>query len=393
MANKNIESKTLTGETPLVYERSNINLIEYVESLDISDKPEQSKVVRLFLEKLQEPIEYKSIFAKFKWSRKYFEEMDELLIKLGYSAYDEAIAEIKKFLYDKIKNIHIMRYNKVLNAGIWNHFDLLKMNLEKIDWNLLSKNPLGIPILKENQDKISWSYLSANPEALELLVNNSGKIDWKHLSANPMAIDTLLDNRRKIDWLYLSSNTHPKAIELLANNQNKIDWEWLSANPGAIELLKMNPQKISWSYLALNSAAIELLKENPHKIRWATLSKNPAAIDLLKQNPTKISWSWISENPAAIDLLTEKINEHNEQKSVLTQKQIEIGLSYIPLDTSRDCIDWYSLSKNNGATSLLKDNPDKIVWKSLSENSHDYLQEKIDHFNKSRFFQRSQLEL
>ena len=43
------------------------------------------------------------------------------------------------------------------------------ININKINWNYLSKNPNAIELLKKNQNKINWSMLSKNPNAIELL--------------------------------------------------------------------------------------------------------------------------------------------------------------------------------------------------------------------------------
>ena len=37
------------------------------------------------------------------------------------------------------------------------------IDIDKLNWNELSKNPNAIELLKENQDKINWKLLSKNP--------------------------------------------------------------------------------------------------------------------------------------------------------------------------------------------------------------------------------------
>jgi hypothetical protein len=53
-----------------------------------------------------------------------------------------------------------------------NAIELLKANLNKIDWHQLSRNPAAIELLKDNYDKINWDNLSRNPAAIELLRKN-----------------------------------------------------------------------------------------------------------------------------------------------------------------------------------------------------------------------------
>ena len=155
--------------------------------------------------------------------------------------------------------------------------ELLKAYPKKIKWEYLSENSNSniIELLKEkiklennlssddlddlpNYKKIDWSVLSANPIVIELLRADPEKIDWidwKELSANPNAIELLKANRGKINWNRLSAN--PNAIELLKANQGKINWQALSANPNAFELLKKYPKKIDWEYASMNPVIFE----------------------------------------------------------------------------------------------------------------------------------------
>ena len=235
---------------------------------------------------------------------------------------------------------YVLRRWIPLNELAWNSLsrnpnpkaiELLKENMDKIYWDLLSANPAAIELLREKiedekdideddlidlerEDKISWRFLSANPNAIKLLEENYENIDWKMLSENPNAIKLLKANPKKINWRSLSANKNPEAIELLKLHEDQIDWGYLSANPNtkAIELLKSNPKKIDWGALSknMNPAAIELLKEqeNEDKINWVYLSENPNAVDLLMANPKKIDWGGLSKNtnPKVIDLLEEK---------------------------------------------------------------------------------------
>ena len=53
------------------------------------------------------------------------------------------------------------------------------------------------------------------------------KIDWIIISGNPNAIDLLKKNQDKINWDLLSSNLNSNAIKLLKENKNKINWSKL----------------------------------------------------------------------------------------------------------------------------------------------------------------------
>jgi hypothetical protein len=45
----------------------------------------------------------------------------------------------------------------------------LSNNINKINWDYLSRNPNALDLLKKNQEKINWYYLSSNPNAISLL--------------------------------------------------------------------------------------------------------------------------------------------------------------------------------------------------------------------------------
>jgi hypothetical protein len=311
------------------------------------------------------------------------------------------IIELLRYKINEEKNMNKKNYN---NLNMYN----------KIDWSILSKNPVAIELLKENKDKIDWYNLSINPSAIELLKENKDKINYMQLSENLSAIELLEEKIReerqlskknynklnidnKIDWGYLSSNS--SAIELLKKNQDKIIWYNLSGNPSAIELLKKNQDKINWNILSSNSSAIELLKENQDKINWQELSSNPSAIELLKKKineernlnkkiyniltiDNKIDWNSLSNNPNAIDLLKENkdkinwsslsnkpyaINLLKEKIEVETKLNNTNNTNYNNLDKK---INWSYLSSNPLAIELLKDNQDKIDWNSLFKNSN-----------------------
>ena len=103
-------------------------------------------------------------------------------------------------------------------------------------------------------DKIDWEYLSKNPNAIHLLEQNIDKIDWWELSLNPNAIHLLEQYPDKINWCYLSRN--PNAIHLLEQNMDKIHWRYLSTNPS---IFTYNYIKLKQSRLLLHKNLIEYI--------------------------------------------------------------------------------------------------------------------------------------
>ena len=105
------------------------------------------------------------------------------------------------------------------NSKIISRFFIVKRLLKNI--KLLSDNNIEL-ILKHY-----WSFLPKKKVLLEWI--DIEKLNWKMLSVNVNAIDLLEANKDKINWKYLSRN--PNAICLLLDNKDKIDWCWLSKNP------------------------------------------------------------------------------------------------------------------------------------------------------------------
>lgn len=238
-----------------------------------------------------------------------------------------------------------------------------RKNLQQLDWNYISanRNPVAIELLKDNMDKIDWTELSGNPCAMKLLKANMYRIHWGMLSKNPSdeAIELLKAHMHKICWTKLSENPHPAAIELLKANVDKINWHGLSQNrnPSILELLKANITRIHWNELSRNPniAAIEILKENMDRIDWNELPLNETAgaVEILKANIHRMStlnWAWISSNPGAIELLKDNVNMIN--LSFLSANSM--GMSLLKNEMDKDyrkvnyLLNWNILSYNPG---------------------------------------------
>lgn len=169
----------------------------------------------------------------------------------------------------------------------------------KISWQNLSENPKAKKLLEAKFEKeklldnnvlahgirtnrflyLNWGGLSANPCAIDLLKGNIDKIDWRQLSnnPNPEAIELLglPQNRNGVAWRaprVESVNNSPVNLLDLPDDQNDIEWRKLSRfanNEQHMELLRKRAeyedtltdaeymslgytQKISWDYLTAN---------------------------------------------------------------------------------------------------------------------------------------------
>ena len=88
--------------------------------------------------------------------------------------------------------------------------------------------------IKNNIDKMDWEILSRNPNAIYLLEKNFNKINWLGLCENPNAIYLLDKNLDKISLIWIYKNANAK--HLLEKNKDKINWGNLSSNPSIFEL-------------------------------------------------------------------------------------------------------------------------------------------------------------
>ena len=56
------------------------------------------------------------------------------------------------------------------------------VEIEKLNWDLLSKNPSAIHLLANNLDYLNWNYVSMNPQAISWLELEPDIINWFYLS-------------------------------------------------------------------------------------------------------------------------------------------------------------------------------------------------------------------
>jgi len=362
----------------------------------LTDIPDDSK--KLIID------HYKSLlkYELRDWIKEEFAKLDLEELSSNFNAIDFlSLPENNKYInWDKISKNRNPKALLLIDKKIMEE-NLLPIteyeNLAtKINWHLLSENPIAIKLLKQEYKKnpksnrIDYEELSFNTsdEAIELLKVNKKKIDWVALSYNKSleAIELLKENFNNIDWSSLSFNTSDDAIELLKENYDNIDWISLSGNknPNVIPLInekikeenklyKLSPtkynnleNKVDWRSLSSNpnEKAIKILKENYDNIDWGRLSSNSSdeAIQLLKANYDNIDWKELSgnRNPNALSLINKKIKEENKLYKLSPTK-------YNNLENK---IWWRALSgnPNRKAIELLKNNKDKIYWPALSAN-------------------------
>ena len=78
------------------------------------------------------------------------------------------------------------------------------IDINKINFSLLSLNPNANYYLQENYHKIYWDNISENYNCIDIIEKNIDKINWSSLSNNKNAIHLLEKNIDKIDFYNLS---------------------------------------------------------------------------------------------------------------------------------------------------------------------------------------------
>ncbi len=233
--------------------------------------------------------------------------------------------------------------------------------LRDVDWETLSGNPAAGHILKRNVDRIDWWMLSKNPcdDALDLLEANMDLVDWGQFSrnTNPRAIRILAANLEKVEWWSLSGN--PAAAGILRANLDRVFWGEVIANSGAMDIIEANMDRVVWDNFCQNEnpRAIEILSRNMDRVNWHHLSRNPNAIKILSENEDKIVWHILIMNRNAGELMDKNIDKINQG--------MQIELSANPgamefLRTYQGLINWNTIWSN---PSIFKIDYEGIYWR------------------------------
>lgn len=210
-----------------------------------------------------------------------------------------------------------------------------------VNLNILCKNPNAIPLIRTfigysflNKKKVNWQYLSSNPNAIELLKDNLDKIDWFMIAGNKNVVlilkclklnDLQIVLENEIHWDYLSSNhgVIPFLVDLYKSNKvqflHKVNWRRMCYNPESIPFLEQVTQNfttnlnlLDWEMLSQNSNAFRAMEKITNNfttkldlINWSEfcLNKNPKIIPILEKHVQKIKWINFSRNPNAMNLI------------------------------------------------------------------------------------------
>ena len=120
-----------------------------------------------------------------------------------------------KINYKKI-DFNFIKYEYITYSNMYKLINWI--DIDKINWVILSSNPNAIQLLEQNIDKISWYMLSSNPNAIHLLEQHQYDIEWTYLSANPSIFELdyikMAESRTKLILEDLIKNAlHPNRLD------------------------------------------------------------------------------------------------------------------------------------------------------------------------------------
>jgi len=180
-------------------------------------------------------------------------------------------------------------------------------------WSLLSSytDNSTIELLRENLDKVDWEIISGNPSAIDILEDNLDKVHSKNLSQNPGALNILVKNPNLINFNYLLKNKNLKKIFNGLKNT-----EFYNEIPKEI---KINiTRKIDDNLCCIN----KFYDKDYNEIIWCELSEkdNIYNSERLMFKNENFSWLHLSEKLNSVEILRNKFVIYN---SYFTEKIIK----------------------------------------------------------------------
>jgi hypothetical protein len=164
-------------------------------------------------------------------------------------------------------------------------------------------------------------------------------------------------------------------------------------HPGIVEFLNMvGFNESMFAYMCKNPYCIQFIEENIHnyRINLLNLAQNKAAIHLIRKylhtdQFTVDCWNYLckNESPEAIQILKE--NPDKIRWDTLSSNPAAIPL----LEENPTLIDMWHLCANPAAIHLIEKQMDKIIWQPLSQNPNaihilEKNQDKIDWYSLSQ---------
>ncbi|MDP1813708.1 MAG: serine/threonine-protein kinase [Leadbetterella sp.] len=270
--------------------------------------------------------------------------------------------------------------------------ELLEKNIEKWDWNGLSRNqnlPWSIDFIEKYEYKWDWGVLSRNkdlPWSIEFIEKYKSEWYWDKLSYNenlPWSIEFIEKYKEKWDWGELSHNKNlPWSIEFIEKYEEKWDWNGLSRHlnfPWSIEFIEKHQSKWDWDGLSCNENlpwSIEFIEKFKEKWFWGVLGfrKNlPWSIEFIEKFKEKWFWSALSYNknlPWSIEFI-EKYKEKWFWGGLSCNTNLPWSIEFI--GKYDENWDWNFLSQNINlpwSIEFIEKYKSKWYWDKLSYNEN-----------------------
>jgi DNA-directed RNA polymerase subunit L len=347
-----------------------------IDSLDI-ETTEDAKAIAEFKTRLEENINYQQHINKYEFTADWFDVLDNMLVKLGYQANDNAIGHIINQVKRLILNTSVhdikrytaipFRYTDVVYAlgDLYGsaHIDVVNYFIRhsnRIRWDLFSQNhnQVAVDFLLQHPESINWDWFSGNENdsAVKYAIQHSEKINWNmfSLNKNNTAVEYLIQHPTLIDWDNFSSNENIRAVEYAIQHPKLINYRMMATNINsmAVEYMIQHPKKICLYWFAenTNDVAVEYLIQHPELIAWDHFSsnENTLAIEYLIQHPELIKWCFSSnENTLAVEYLIQHPElidwmsfRHNTNIAAIQYcSDIHKNTKYVPLNKDKWNVD------------------------------------------------------
>jgi len=211
-----------------------------------------------------------------------------------------------------------------------------------------------------DKSKLVSYALNINPNAIDYLLSKPISINYEYISYNCNAYNFLMNHKDLINTWNFALNTNKNIEEFFRAIMNESKFDKVKTK----NLKKKDLSLLPWNHICQNPSMIHIINENPEQIRWSSLSKNKAAISILKQNFDRIHWPefCLNTSPEAIEI----IKANPDKIDWLSLSTNPSAIEYIEENMNK--INYWGLSWNSAAIHIIEKNLERISWMGLSAN-------------------------
>jgi len=184
-----------------------------------------------FLEQFKDKIEWKYISARYltpELIEKYKEYIN--FNENGMSYFTE------RFTNEKEADVFLEKYKDKIDSfrfTQWASEELLRKNVDKIDFDRIGFRKISDEFIEDFQDKIVWeSFWCFNETPEKYVEKYLDKVEWKKLSKNSNLSEKIIEKYSdKVDWREISVHNLNLSNSFMEKNIDKL---WLSEIPDYI---------------------------------------------------------------------------------------------------------------------------------------------------------------